>query len=278
MSSQVAPLITLNNGVQMPQFGYGTSPLTDDEVAPAVVAAVEAGYRLIDTAEKYGNEIGVGRGIRDSGIAREEVFVTTKLDGKFQGADRALAGIDGSLERLGLEYVDLLLIHWPLPQRDLYVDTWRTFEKVWRSGKARAIGVSNFKPAHIDRLRAETDVVPAVNQIQLNPRIARTEPRAYHAEHGIVTEAYSPLGAGKDLLQQPAIGDVAARHDKTPAQVVLRWHLQSDVIPIPRSRNPHRIAQNIDVFDFTLSDEDVAAISALDQGEAAATDSDRGGH
>jgi 2,5-diketo-D-gluconate reductase A len=272
------PLISLNTGTSIPQIGFGTSPLTDEEVVPAIVAAIEAGYRSIDTAEKYGNEVGVGKGIRASGLPREELFVTTKLDGKFQGGDRAISGLDGSLARLGLDYVDLLLIHWPLPDRDLYVDTWRTFEKLHRAGKARAIGVSNFKPAHLDRLQAETDVVPAVNQIQLNPRMARQGLRAYDAAHGIVTEAWSPLGAGNDLLEEPVIKDVPARHGKTPGQVVLRWHIELGVVAIPRSAHPGRIAQNIEIFDFALAPDEMAAISGLDQGEAAAADSDRVGH
>lgn len=277
-SSSVAPLITLNNGITMPQLGYGTSPLSDEEVAPAIVSAIEAGYRLVDTAEKYGNETGVGKGVRDSGLAREELFITTKFDGKFQGGDKALGAMEESLRRLGTDYVDLLLIHWPLPQRGLYVDTWRTFEKLLNSGKTRAIGVSNFKPAHLDRLRGESEVIPAVNQIMLNPSVARGGPRAYHEQHGIVTEAFSPLGSGTELLEDPIITEVASRYDKTPAQVVLRWHLQFGIIAIPRSRNAQRIRQNIDVFDFTLSPEDMNALSALDRGEAAAPDSDTTGH
>jgi len=273
-----APLVSLNNGVLIPQIGLGTSPLTDDEVVPAIVAAVDAGYRSIDTAEKYGNEAGVGAGIRASGLPRDELFITTKLDGKFQGSDLAVRGLDESLARLDLEYVDLLLIHWPLPQRDLYVSTWRTFEGLLRAGKTRAIGVSNFKPAHLDRLRAETDVVPAVNQIQLNPAVTRQATCEYDSRHGIVTECWSPLGAGDDLLKSSVIADIAARHDKTAGQVVLRWHVELGLVAIPRSANPQRIAQNIDVFDFSLSAEEVAAISALDRGEAAAADSDLVGH
>jgi 2,5-diketo-D-gluconate reductase A len=278
MPPSAAPLIPLNDSVLIPQIGLGTSPLTDDEVAPVIVAAVGAGYRSFDTAAKYGNETGVGAGIRASGLSREELFVTTKLDGKFQGGDRAVAGLEGSLRRLRLDYVDLLLVHWPLPKRDLYVDTWRTFERLLEAGKTRAIGVSNFKPAHLDRLLAETDVVPAVNQIQLNPQVTRQESRAYHARHGIVTEAYSPLGAGSDLLRQPVVVDIAARHGKTPGQVVLRWHVEIGVVAIPRSANSRRVAENIALFDFSLSPEDVAAISALDRGEGAAADSDVVGH
>jgi 2,5-diketo-D-gluconate reductase A len=278
MPTPAAPLVPLNNGVQIPQIGLGTSPLTDDEVVPVIVAATQAGYRAIDTAEKYGNEAGVGAGIRASGVPRDELFVTTKLDGKFQGSDRAIRGLDESLFRLGLEYVDLLLIHWPLPQRDLYVSTWRTFERLLQAGKTRAIGVSNFKSAHLDRLRADTDVTPAVNQVQLNPAVTREATRAYDSAHGIVTESWSPLGAGNDLLRSSVIADIAARHDKTAGQVVLRWHVELGLVAIPRSANPRRIAQNIDLFDFSLSAAEVAAISGLDRGEAAAADSDRIGH
>jgi 2,5-diketo-D-gluconate reductase A len=271
-------MITLNNGKTIPQIGFGTSPLNDRDVVPAVLAAIEAGYRHIDTAYRYNNERGVGQGIRDSGISREDLFVTTKLDGPFQGDDRAVGGLEESLQRLGMEYVDLLLIHWPLPQRNQYVSTWKTFEKLLAAGKARSIGLSNFNPAHIERLLAEISVRPAVNQIQLNPRICRPEQRAYDSEQGIVTEAYSPLGAGNDLLQEPTLKAIAAKHDKTPAQVVLRWHIELGLVAIPRSRNPNRIAENIDIFDFALTENEIAAISALDTGEEPRVDSDRSGH
>ena len=273
-----APTLPLNDGNAIPQIGLGTSPLNDEEVAPAVVAAIEARYRHIDTAYKYGNEIGVGRGIRDSGISRDDLFVTTKLDGTYQGHDRAIEGLDGCLRRLGLDYVDLLLIHWPLPQRDEYVSTWRTFERLAAAGKARSIGLSNFKPAHIDRLLAETTIRPVVNQIQLNPRITRPEQRAYHIEQGIVTVAWSPLGSGSDLLDDPTVTALAAKYGKTPAQVVLRWHVELGVVAIPRSANPVRIAQNIDIFDFALTGDEIASISALDTGEERGVDSDRMGH
>jgi 2,5-diketo-D-gluconate reductase A len=272
------PLLPLNNGVLIPQIGLGTWPLTDDEVARVIVTAAQAGYRSVDTAEKYGNETGVGAGIRASGVPRDQFFVTTKLDGKFQGSDRALRGMDESLARLGMDCVDLLLIHWPLPWRDLYVSTWRTFEKLLEAGKARAIGVSNFKPAHLDRLLAETDVVPAVNQIQLNPGVTQDASRAYHSRHGIVTQSYSPLGRGSDLLRSSVITGIAARHGRTPGQVVLRWHVQLGLVPIPKSANPQRLAENIDVFDFSLTADEMAAVSSLDRGEAAAEDSDRVGH
>jgi 2,5-diketo-D-gluconate reductase A len=273
-----APTILLNNGKTIPQIGFGTSPLNDEEVAPLVVAAIEAGYRHIDTAYRYNNERGVGRGIRDSGINREDLFVTTKLDGPFQGNDRAIGGLDESLRRLGLDYIDLLLIHWPLPQRDEYVSTWKTFEKLVAAGKTRSIGLSNFKPAHIDILLAESTIRPTVNQIQWNPRITRPEQRAYNSEQGIVTEAWSPLGAGNDLLENPTLAAIAAKYDKTPGQVVLRWHIDLGTVAIPRSSNPGRIAQNIDIFDFALIDDEISAISALDTGEESRVDSDTTGH
>jgi 2,5-diketo-D-gluconate reductase A len=273
-----APTILLNNGKTIPQIGFGTSPLNDKEVAPLIVAAVEVGYRHIDTAYRYNNERGVGQGIRDSGIDREKLFVTTKLDGPFQGNDRAIGGLDESLLRLGLDYVDLLLIHWPLPQRDEYISTWKTFEKLVAAGKARSIGLSNFKPAHIDRLLAESTIRPAVNQIQLNPLITRPEQRAYDLEQGIVTEAWSPLGAGNDLLEDPTLATIAAKYGKTPGQVLLRWHIELGIVAIPRSANPSRIAQNIDIFDFMLTSDEIAAISALDTGKEPRVDSDETGH
>lgn len=273
-----APRIPLNDGNAIPQIGLGTSPLKDDEIAPLVVAAIEAGYRHIDTAYRYNNEKGVGKGIRDSGINRESLFVTTKLDGQFQGNDRAIDGLDQSLRRLGLDYVDLLLIHWPLPQRNEYISTWKTFEKLVAAGKARSIGLSNFKPAHIDRLLDESSIRPSVNQIQLNPRTTRSEQRVYNTTQGIVTEAWSPLGAGNDLLEDPTLATIAARYDKTPGQVVLRWDIDLGIVAIPRSSNPDRIAQNIDIFDFALTSDEIAAISALDIGDEPGVDSDKTGH
>jgi 2,5-diketo-D-gluconate reductase A len=273
-----APTIRLNDGTTMPQLGLGTWPLSDDTVVPVVVAAIEAGYRHIDTAYRYGNERGVGRAIRASGLPREAIFVTTKLDGEFQGADRAIAGLDESLRRLGLDYVDLLLIHWPLPQRDQYLSTWKTFEQLVAAGKARSIGVSNFKVAHIERLLAEATIRPVVNQIQLNPRITRPALRTYDHAQGIVTVAWSPLGQGSDLLDHPTLAAIAATYGKTPAQVVLRWHMELGVVAIPKSANPMRIAQNIDIFDFTLSRDEIAAISALDTGEKHGVNSDTMGH
>jgi 2,5-diketo-D-gluconate reductase A len=275
----LAPLIKLNDGYSIPQLGLGTWPLDDDQAATAVVQAVEAGYRHIDTAVKYGNERGVGNGVRASGVDRGELFITTKLDGQFQGNDRAVEGLDGALERLGLDYVDLLLIHWPLPQRDEYVSTWKTFERLQADGKVRSIGVSNFKQAHLERLMAETGVVPAVNQIQLSPAITRTAEREFHEKHGIVTESYSPLGgSGADLLDAPILSQLAEKHGKTPGQLVLRWHIQHGLVTIPKTSSPERMQENLDVFDFALDPQDLAELAILDEGPGAGNDSDATGH
>lgn len=272
------PNIGLNDGNTIPQIGLGTASLDDATVAPVIVGAIEAGYRHIDTAYRYGNQRGVGKGIRDSGIDREQVFVTSKLDGEFQGNDRAVAGLDECLRQLGMDYVDLLLIHWPLPQRDEYISTWKTFERLAESGKARSIGVSNFKPAHLDRLLPETSIRPVANQIQLSPRITRTDHVVYDQEHDIVTVAWSPLGQGGDLLNDPTLTVIGAKYGKTPAQIVLRWNVELGIVTIPRSSNPERLAQNIDIFDFALTDDEVAAISALDTGAEKRADSDTIGH
>jgi 2,5-diketo-D-gluconate reductase A len=274
-----SPLITLNDGHTIPQLGLGTWPLDNGQVATAVVHALEAGYRHIDTAVKYGNEEGVGKGLRASGVDRHEVFVTTKLDGQFQGQDRAVAGLEGSLKRMRLDYVDLLLIHWPLPQRDEFISTWKTFERLQAEGKVRSIGVSNFKPAHLERLLAETDVVPAVNQIQLSPAITRAADREFDAKHGIVTESYSPLGgSGASLLQAPILARLGEKYGKTPAQVVLRWHIEQGLVAIPKSGNPERMRQNLEIFDFALDPQDLAELAALDEGPGAGNDSDSTGH
>jgi 2,5-diketo-D-gluconate reductase A len=275
------PDIPLNSGTTIPQIGLGTWPLDDAHVADAVATALELGYRHIDTATRYGNEAGVGEGLRRSGLPRDEVFITTKLDGAFQGGDRAVDGLRAALDRLRLDAVDLLLIHWPLPQRDEYVSTWRTFEKLRDAGLARAIGVSNFKIPHLERLAAETGTVPAVNQVQLSPAITRPAQRAYHEAHGIVTESYSPLGGQsgvREFLAQPAIAAIAARLGRTPAQVVLRWHVQHGLVVIPKSSDPARLAQNLDVFSFELSADDLAALATLSEGPDAGGDSDHIGH
>lgn len=270
------PPVPLNDGHAIPQIGLGTWPLNDDEAHDVILMGLDIGYRHIDTAVRYGNETGVGRGIAASGVPRSQVFVTTKLNGPYQGDDKAVAGLDESLDRLGLEYVDLVLIHWPLPARDQYVSTWRTFERLQMAGKSRSIGVSNFKPAHLERLAAETGVVPAVNQIQVNPLIQRKDHVDYHLDNGIVTVSYTPLGSERAPLSAPVIVGIADRHGKTPAQVILRWHVQSGFVPIPKSANEARLRENLAVYDFELSREDMAAIGSLDTGVG--TDSDVKGH
>ncbi|MFD8588008.1 aldo/keto reductase [Streptomyces sp. NPDC059637] len=261
------PFITLNNGVRMPRLGFGVWQVGDDEATEAVGTALEAGYRSVDTAAAYGNEAGTGKALAASGLPREELFVTTKVWNSDHGYDAALRAFDESLRRLGLEYVDLYLIHWPMPGRDLYADTWRALERIHSEGRARAIGVSNFHEPHLRRLLEEGSVVPAVNQIELHPNLAQGALRAFHAEHGIATEAWSPLGQGKGLLEDPVIVSVAERHGRTPAQVVLRWHLQLGNVVIPKSVTPSRIAENIDVFDFELDGADMTALAGLDRGE-----------
>ncbi|ROQ59942.1 diketogulonate reductase-like aldo/keto reductase [Streptomyces sp. 840.1] len=261
------PALTLNNGVEMPQLGFGVWQVPDDEAAKAVATAIESGYRSIDTAAVYRNEGGTGRAIAASGVARDELFVTTKLWNSEQGYDSTLRAFDASLDKLGLDYVDLYLIHWPVPAKDAYVDTYRAFEKIYADGRARAIGVSNFLPEHLERLLGETSVVPALNQIELHPQLQQAESRALHAKHGIVTEAWSPLGSGKGLLEVPTVVAVARKHGRTPAQAVLRWHLQTGHVVIPKSVTPSRIAENIDVFGFELDEDDLAAFAALDEGK-----------
>jgi 2,5-diketo-D-gluconate reductase A len=265
VSSKVPPII-LNNGVEMPQLGFGVWQVPDDEAESAVATALEAGYRSIDTAAVYGNEEGTGKAIAASRVAREDLFVTTKLWNNEQGYDSALRAFDKSLDKLGLEYVDLYLIHWPMPARGAFVDTYTAFEKLYADGRAKAIGVSNFLPEHLETLIEATNVIPAVNQIELHPHLQQHASREYHAEQGIATEAWSPLGQGKGLLEVPAIIAIAQKHGRSPAQVVLRWHLQLGNVVIPKSVTPSRIKENIEVFDFSLDTEDIAAISALNEG------------
>ncbi|MFE6596408.1 aldo/keto reductase [Streptomyces albidoflavus] len=262
--SKVPPII-LNNGVQMPQLGFGVWQVPDDEAFTAVGAALDAGYRSIDTAAAYGNEEGTGKAIARSGIPREELFVTTKLWNSDHGYDAALRAFDSSLEKLGLDHVDLYLIHWPLPTKDTAVDTYKALEKIYSEGRARAIGVSNFLPEHLERLIDATSVIPAVNQIELHPHLQQRAAREYHDEQGITTEAWSPLGQGKGLLEVPAIVAIARKHNVTPAQVVLRWHVQLGNVAIPKSVTPSRIVENIDIFSFELDEEDMAAIRALNE-------------
>jgi 2,5-diketo-D-gluconate reductase A len=258
------PVVTLNNGVEMPQLGFGVFLVPAEEVVEPTRAALDAGYRLIDTATLYGNEEGVGRAIADSGLARDEIFVTTKLWNSDHGYDRTLRAFDHSLKLLGLDVIDLYLIHWPMPARDRYVDTWRALERIYADGRARAIGVSNFTVAHLERVLAEGDVVPAVNQIELHPGLTQDELRAVHAQHGITTEAWSPLGRGQGLLDRPEVLRIAEAHARTPAQVVLRWHLQQGIVVIPKSVHVERIRENADIFGFDLTADEMASVSALD--------------
>jgi 2,5-diketo-D-gluconate reductase A len=257
------PLLKLNDGHTIPQLGLGVWQAPNDKVGDAVRTAIAAGYRLVDTAAIYENETGVGEGLRNAEVARGDIFLTTKLWNAAQGYDSTLRAFDESLARLRVDYVDLYLIHWPAPRRDLYVDTWRAFARLRQEGRARSIGVSNFCPDHLDRLVGETGVVPAVNQIELHPRFQQSALRAADAAHGIVTQSWSPLGRGR-LLEDPAIAAIAAKHGRTPAQVVIRWHLDNGLAVIPKSVTPARIRENIDVFAFKLDTDDLATIARLD--------------
>ncbi|GAA1840882.1 aldo/keto reductase [Microlunatus capsulatus] len=269
------PTIDLNNGQTIPQLGFGVFQIDPAETADAVRQALEIGYRHIDTAEMYGNEAGVGQGIRDAGLDRDEVYITSKLNNGFHEPDDARRAFDQTLVELGTDHVDLFLIHWPLPT--LYggdfVSTWKTLEEFYRDGRARSIGVSNFQVNHLRRLAQESDVVPAVNQIEVHPYLLNSEVRAYGAEHRIATEAWSPIAQGA-VLGDPAIVTVAERLGRTPAQVTLRWHVQRGDIVFPKSTTPSRIQENFEIFDFELTDDDMVSISALDRGDAGRT----GGH
>ena len=268
------PVIELNNGVRMPQLGYGVFQVPDDETTAAVKAALGAGYRSIDTAAVYGNEKGVGQALAEAGVARDELFVTTKLWNSAQGYDSTLKAFDESMKKLGLEQLDLYLIHWPTPERDKYLDTWKAFEKLYADGRVRAIGVSNFQPAHLERLLDAADVAPAVNQIELHPYLQQQELREFDAKHGIATEAWSPLAKGGSLLGDPVIADLAVKYSRTPAQIVLRWHLQLGNIVIPKSVTPSRIEENFDLFGFTLAEEELELLTPLDRGERTGPDPD----
>ncbi|MFG2616154.1 aldo/keto reductase [Streptomyces sp. NPDC048507] len=260
------PTIKLNNGTLMPRIGFGVWQVPDSEAERAVGTALEAGYRSVDTAAVYGNERGTGRALAASGVPREDLFVTTKLwNGPKQrwGRDEVLRAFDESLGKLGLDRVDLYLIHWPRPMREDFLAIWQTFEEIAASGRAGAVGVSNFRPADLERLAGESGLVPAVNQIELHPLFPQEELRALHAERGIATEAWSPLGQGKELLTLPAVAAVAAKHGRSAAQVVLRWHLQLGNVVIPKSVTPERIRENLDVFGFELDAGDLAALDAL---------------
>jgi 2,5-diketo-D-gluconate reductase A len=266
------PTIELNDGVRIPQLGFGVFQIDPKATAEAVKTALDIGYRHIDTAEMYRNERGVGKGIHDAGLDRAEVFITSKLNNGFHKPDDARRAFDKTLEALNSDYVDMFLIHWPLPT--LYggdfASTWKVLEEFARDGRARSIGVSNFQPAHLDRLAEETDTVPSVNQIEVHPYFANAQVRAYGRDHGIVTEAWSPIAQGK-VLDDPGINRIAKARGKSPAQVVLRWHVQRGDVVFPKSVTPERIKSNFELFDFELDDSDMDAISALDKGESGRT-------
>jgi 2,5-diketo-D-gluconate reductase A len=272
-----APTVRLLNGIEMPQLGLGTWPMNDAEAKDAVRNALDIGYRLIDTAENYGNETGVGEGIRASGVRREDVFITTKFNRQWHSVQGVRQACEASLKRLGTDIIDLLLIHWPNPDQDRYVEAFQGLVRVLEAGLVRAIGTSNFKPAHLQHL-FDLGLVPHVNQIQLDPTRRRDDLVAIHRARGIVTETWSPLGRGDALLKDPVIGAIAQQHDRTAAQIVLRWHVQSGYIPTPKSGHGERQAANLDVFDFVLTYDEMTSLNALDQREQTIKDADTFGH
>jgi 2,5-diketo-D-gluconate reductase A len=264
--TMTVPSITLNNGIDIPQLGFGVFQIDPSETRAATLKALEVGYRHIDTAEMYGNEKEVGEAVRDSGLAREEIFVTSKLNNGFHDPEAAKKAFDGTLEALGFDYLDLFLIHWPLPAVGDFVDTWKALEEISASGRVKAIGVSNFQQHHLQRLFDETDIVPAVNQIEVHPYLTQEPLRAFGTEHGIPTEAWSPIAQGK-VLDDPTITEIAERVGKSTAQVTLRWHIQRGDIVFPKSVTEARVRENFDIFDFELTDADIAAVSGLNKDE-----------
>lgn len=276
--TNAVPTLTLTSGGAMPQLALGTWPMVGEECERAVASALEVGYRHVDTAENYENEEPIGKALRGSGIPRQELFVTTKFNRQWHGD--AAGGLGGNLERLGLDYVDLALIHWPNPDQDLYVQAWEGLIELQKQGRARAIGTSNFTPAHIDRLIAETGIVPEVNQLEMHPYYDRASERAYHAEKGIVTEAWSPLGRDNGLREEPLVLELAERYAKSAGQIILRWHIELGAAAAPKSGNPGRQAENLAIVDFALSPEEVDQLSALQPGPKAEPmlDSDVFGH
>jgi len=266
------PTITLNDGREIPQLGFGVFQIPPEDTREATLVALQAGYRHIDTAEMYRNEAGVGEAVRDSDLSREDVWITSKLNNGFHRPDEARRAMAETLEKLGFDYVDLFLIHWPLPTRydGDFVSTWKTLEEFHAQGMAKSIGVSNFQVAHLRRLAETCDVVPAVNQIEVHPYLLNSDVRAYCDEHGIAVEAWSPIAQGA-VLDDPVIGEIAQRVERTPAQVVLRWHIQRKLIVFPKSVTPERVRENFALFDFLLTDDDLAAIDGLDKGEAGRT-------
>ena len=278
MSTAAAPTLALINGARIPRLGLGTWPMDDATAERVVASAIEVGYRLFDTAENYGNERGVGRGLRTSGVAREDVFVTTKFNKQWHSVDGARRACEASLERLGLDYLDLLLIHWPNPAQDRYVEAFGGLVALLRDGLVRAIGTSNFTPAHLQRVLDETGVTPDVNQLQLNPYVVQEKGRAFAAERGIVVQSWSPLGRGPELRSEPVVVELAQRIRRTPAQILLRWHIELGLVPVPKSEDPQRLRENIAVFDFALTTEDVARLAALDRGDEHVLDPESFGH
>jgi 2,5-diketo-D-gluconate reductase A len=266
------PLSTGAGTIPIPQLGFGVWQVPDAEAEPAVTTALETGYRSIDTAKLYGNEAGVGRAIKATAIPREELFVTTKVWNDDQGFDSTLAAFDASMGRLGLDTLDLFLIHWPAPAQDAYVDTWKALLKLREDGRVRAVGVCNFGIEHLERLRDETGELPAINQVELHPYLQQGELREFHADQGILTEAWSPLASGGAVLADVTIREIAAKHDVTPAQAILRWHTQLGNVVIPKSVTPSRIAENFDIFEFELDGEDLSAFARLDRGERTGPD------
>jgi 2,5-diketo-D-gluconate reductase A len=267
------PNVDLNDGNHMPQLGFGVFQVPEEDTAQTVAHALKTGYRAIDTAAAYGNEAGVRDGLNTSGLDRREVFITTKLANPSHGRDRAERAFEESLEKLGGDYIDLYLIHWPIPKKDLYVETWETLCALKDDGRVRSIGVSNFQIQHLERIIDATGVVPAVNQIELHPRLQQAELRRFHAEHNIATEAWSPLGKGQ-FLDDPTIEQIAAAHGRTPAQIVLRWHIELGNVVIPKSVTPERIEENFALFGFALSEDDMRALAELDRGERTGPDPD----
>jgi 2,5-diketo-D-gluconate reductase A len=267
------PTITLNNGVEIPQLGFGVFQVPPEETRDATLAALEVGYRHIDTAEMYGNEKQVGEAVRASGIDRDEIFVTSKLSNAYHAYDDALKAFDETLDELGFDYLDLFLVHWPLPTLGDFVETWKAMEKIYESGRVRAIGVSNFQPHHLTRLFGDTDVVPVVNQIEVHPYFAQDGVRSFNAQHRIATEAWAPIAQGR-VVDDPTLTRIGGEHDKTPAQVALRWHLQRGDIVFPKSVRRSRMEENFDVFDFELSEVEMADIGSLDRNDRIGPDPD----
>lgn len=275
MAEVRVPEVMLNNGIVMPQLGLGVWQAQEGgEVELAVKTALANGYRLIDTAAIYGNEVGVGMAIKGSGIPREELFVTTKLWNDQQGYDSTLKAFDESLQKLGTGYIDLYLIHWPMPRTGKFIESWQAMEKLYNDKRVRAIGVSNFKPAHLLELLKVAKIVPSVNQIELHPKLQQQETREFCNRQGIRVESYSPIMRGGELLSDPVLAKLADKHQKTPAQIVLRWHIQNGLIVIPKSVTPARIQENIDIFDFALDDEDMAAIASMNEDRRIGIDPD----